>query len=88
MSDPITLTFHHDPGHGWLAVPSDIYAKLGRPALTRYSYLATDGTRYAEEDCDAAVIIDAAKAKGLALKIVEQGHDNDCFIRNITRRCA
>ena len=58
-----TYIFHTDPGHGWLAVPfKDIEALGVGDKISRYSYVKRK-TAYLEEDCDAAVFINAYKAR-------------------------
>ena len=58
-----TYVFHTDPGHGWLAVPfKDLYALGIEDKISGYSYVKGK-TAYLEEDCDAAVFINAYKAK-------------------------
>jgi hypothetical protein len=48
-----------DPGHGWLIVDMDELTKLGiKDKISSYSY-HKDGTAYLEEDCDAAIYIEA-----------------------------
>lgn len=81
---PITLTFISDPGHGWLAVPHKLYAILGKPKLSTYSYKGP-AEIFAEEDCDTQVIIDAMKAHGIEYTIREISSDDDSFIRALPR---
>ena len=58
-----TYIFHTDPGHGWLAVPfKDIEALGVGDKISGYSYVKGK-TAYLEEDCDAAVFINAYKAR-------------------------
>ena len=58
-----TYIFHTDPGHGWLAVPfKDLHALGIGDKISGYSYVKGK-TAYLEEDCDAAVFINAYKAK-------------------------
>ena len=56
------LTFHTDPSHGWLFVSNHNMMKLrlNSKSLSRYSYRDNSGV-YAEEDCDAAIIIELRK---------------------------
>lgn len=54
--------FWADPGHGWMLVPPALATRLGisEDDLSPYSYVSTDdGTIYAEEDLDAAIVIGA-----------------------------
>ena len=72
------LTFHCDPSHGWLEVPREDIDALGlADQISAYSYAmaATHkraGMVYLEEDCDASLFLDAAKAAGWAIQIVEK----------------
>ena len=73
-----TLTFHADPAHGWLEVPREDIDALGiADQISAYSYAmaATHkraGMVYLEEDCDASLFLDAAKAAGWTIQIVEK----------------
>lgn len=58
-----TYVFHTDPGHGWLAVPFKDLVELGiENKISDYSY-SKGSTAYLEEDCDAAVFINAYKER-------------------------
>jgi hypothetical protein len=59
-----------DPGHGWLAVPSTTIRKLGLAQdISPYSYVSDSGkTVYCEEDCDAALVVEALRARGIELR--------------------
>lgn len=60
--------FHHDAGHGWLAVPIDFCRWLGITSdVSPYSY-CDSSFLYLEEDCDATLFDNAMKAKGLSYK--------------------
>lgn len=76
------LTFHTDPGHGWLEVTRADLVELGILGLvSAYSY--TDGPRiYLEEDCDATLYMDAAKAAGWVLHLVDKYAENS-FVRQL-----
>lgn len=54
-----------DPGHGWFAVTKEQAEQLdlNRSSFSEYSYYGPDGTLYAEEDCDAQILIDAHRHK-------------------------
>lgn len=84
----MTFIYHTDSGHGWLFANNAQLVELGltRSSFTQYSYRDFDGV-YAEEDCDAAIIIDAARARGKECDIVERHMDGDHWIRNLGR-CA
>lgn len=69
------LTFHTDPGHGWLEVSRSDLAELGIAAsVTPYSYQDA-GRVYLEEDCDASLYLEAAKAAGWRVTMVEKYAD-------------
>ena len=58
MTTPLTIDYLNDPGHGWYVLTPEHAAvlELTIDDFTTYSY-HRDGTIYAEEDCDAAVVI-------------------------------
>ena len=66
------LTFHCDPSHGWLEVSMSDLETLGIAGLiSAYSYAKGDRA-YLEEDCDANLYIEGAKAAGWTIQIVEK----------------
>jgi hypothetical protein len=76
------LTFHCDPSHGWLEVPRADAIALGlADKISPYSYMGGHSL-YLEEDCDASLYLDAAKAAGYTLNITERYTDSDSPIRN------
>lgn len=82
------LTFHEDAGHGWLEVPLKIVmkAKTDVRKLSRYSYCGMKGFEvifYLEEDCDMPVFIEAARERGMLVRIKTQHHGNHCFVREL-----
>jgi hypothetical protein len=53
------LNWITDPGHGWLVVPISELRELNIiDKISSYSY-HNDGTAYLEEDCDAAIYLEA-----------------------------
>jgi hypothetical protein len=59
------LTFHTDPGHGWLEVSRAELRDLGLlDKVSSCSYQAAQRV-YLEEDCDASLYIEALKSQGL-----------------------
>ena len=85
------LTFHTDPSHGWLYISNHNLMKLGlnATALSHYSYRDNSGV-YAEEDCDAAIILDAADDHNVDIPrgSIETIHINQPhWIRDL-RRCG
>lgn len=70
-----TLVFHTDPGHGWLEVTRAQLDALGITAqITPYSYQHRDRV-YLEEDIDAGLYLQAAKAAGYRLTIRDKYAD-------------
>lgn len=77
------LTYFQDPGHGWVAVPLSVLSDWGiNPS--GYSYRDA-GFGYLEEDCDAALFMRAAQARGVAVELTERHSNGDSFIRNLPR---
>jgi len=55
------LTFHTDPGHGWLEVPVNMIKLLGiADKISEFSYRRADKV-YLEEDCDLPVFLEAMR---------------------------
>jgi hypothetical protein len=70
-----SLTFHTDPGHGWLEVTRAQLDALNITAqITPYSYQHRDRV-YLEEDIDAGLYLQTAKAAGYRLTIRDQYAD-------------
>jgi hypothetical protein len=79
------LTFHSDPGHGWLEVPKQLLQEVGyAPSRCSYQSFFAE-TVYLEEDCDATLFSERAKEKGFNFKIVHESHSELCFIRRLSR---
>lgn len=85
MNKEYNLTFHSDPGHGWLECPVILLNELNiTDKISRYSYISR-GLAYLEEDCDASVLIDALKARGDSVTFAEKNEpNNQSFIRRLT----
>jgi len=82
------LNFYCDPSHGWLEVMrEDVDALNLADKISRHSY-ARAGWVYLEEDNDASRYLDAAKAAGYTLQIVERYTGTDSHIRNMERFSA
>jgi hypothetical protein len=82
------FVYHSDAGHGWLFATNAQLVELGltSSSFSQYSYRGFDGV-YAEEDCDAAVIIHAVFDQGKKYGVVERHMDGDHWIRSL-ERCA
>ncbi len=71
-----TYIFHHDPGHGWLAVKRSELAQLGiLNKISSCSY-QRGKTVYLEEDCDATLFFQAKNATPRTLNIRESFQEN------------
>ena len=83
----LKLTFHSDPGHGWLELPKVIARGLG-PAfcnsISFYSYQDRDNL-YLEQDCDAPKALDALKAANFTVTHVVKDYNNEAPIRDYKR---
>lgn len=57
------ISYQQDPGHGWFAVKRAVLDALG--ILDRISYYSYQrgASVYLEEDCDAALFINAVRAR-------------------------
>lgn len=81
------LKFHSDPGHGWLQVPLSEIQKLGiGKDISHYSYMSRRGPNplvYLEEDCDAAVLVEAYKKAGESVEFEDIPYNDRCFIRGL-----
>ncbi len=77
------LTFHNDPGHGWLEVPLADISTLGvADDITACSY-QDETNAYLEEDLDAAVYLQAARAAGWTIDTEDHYVDGDSFVRSL-----
>lgn len=69
MTKKVNVTFHSDPGHGWLAVKISLLQELGlEDKISGYSYMKGK-TAYLEEDGDASLFMKSAKEKGYEVTI-------------------
>jgi len=80
----LELTFHSDPGHAWLEVGVDDVDALGIAAqISTFSYMDHKGRLYLEEDCDAPLFINAAKAAGWDVEYTKK-YAEDSFVRRLS----
>jgi hypothetical protein len=67
-----TFVFFSDPGHGWLRVLRAQLKQLGvEDKVSRYSYQRGKWA-YLEEDCDAALFINAMREAGWSFVIKQK----------------
>ena len=79
------LTFHTDPGHGWLETTIQELMKYGiHNKVSKYSY--RDGDRvFLEEDCDAGLLLRAYQEHGVVYGTMDKHVDYDHPIRRKPR---
>lgn len=78
-------TFHSDAGHGWLEVHKDELDLFGiADKVSSYSYVRGDKV-YLEEDCDAALFINAVENKGIKFSYHTFNVNGDSVIRTFKR---
>jgi len=77
------FVYYQDPGHGWIEVDVDTLIELGIASkISNYSYISGP-VAYLEEDCDAALFIQAFQDKhGSQPELYEQYSEN-IFIRTL-----
>lgn len=81
MAKSKTYDVYADPGHCWLKVKIAELEKLGITGkITAFSYVRGDNA-YLEEDCDAGVLINALKDRGIEPKFKFHHTDNRSKIR-------
>lgn len=80
----LDLTYHQDPGHGWVGVPTELLKKLKIvDKISVFSYINADATvAYLEEDCDVDVLCKALKAQNIEFTL-HPHHVNYTPIRNM-----
>lgn len=75
------LTFMTDPGHGWLSVSNKDIKELGiADKISAYSYMSPTRS-FLEEDEDASIFMDAAKAAGWKIE-TKTSYSENTPIRN------
>tara|TARA_R100000152_G_C6714211_1_gene141282 strand:+ start:141 stop:398 length:258 start_codon:yes stop_codon:yes gene_type:complete len=81
------INYIQDAGHGWFKISPDQQRTLGvsEKSFSPYSYIESDGTVYAEEDCDCGHIFRAAESKGIKLEINNIVVNGDSFVRTLPR---
>jgi hypothetical protein len=83
----MNITYHTDPGHGWLAVPLSLIRRLnlmGKISACSYIDSAADApVVYLEEDCDAGLFMNAAKQREITVDIVDRHLNKDHWIRHL-----
>ena len=80
------LTLHSDNGHGWLFISYPLMKKYGlsKDSFSSFSYFNNKGV-YAEEDCDARIIIKAIKEAGKRIVFKGKHTNGRSKIRSLER---
>lgn len=69
MARLLTLNYYQDPGHGWVRVSIGLLHGLKiADQISPFSY-RRDDYAYLEEDCDLGLLLAAAKAAGIEIKL-------------------
>ena len=77
------LTYHNDPGYGWLEVPlSDLTTLDMTDKISSCSY-QDEANAYLEEDLDVGVYLRAARATGWSVDTKDDYSNNDSFVRRL-----
>jgi len=64
-----TFDFISDPGHGWIKCHKGLLDQIGiAEKISTYSYMLGDYA-YLEEDCDAGMLCNALKDRGIGFKL-------------------
>jgi hypothetical protein len=80
---PLPLTFHSDPGHGWLEVPKELIPPEMKKKISGYSH-QNETAYFLEEDCDAAPVHEYLK--GLYdVRVIHRDYPGDAPCRNYRR---
>lgn len=70
------LTYHTDPGHGWIEMSWDVFQSLDiSESISSYSYMNNNSV-FLEEDCDAPAAIKRLKEMGFTVELVESYKEN------------
>jgi hypothetical protein len=78
------LHFTADPGHGWLHVKRAVALDVMGIDFVRLSSCSYQRgkTLYLEEDCDALLFMNCARARGLEIDVVYNHTDRSAPIRS------
>ena len=80
----LIFDFHEDCGHAWLKVSKKLFNKTNASIehISQFSY-EDKNNYYLEEDCDAALLINALKNKNIQYEIEDDHSNYDSFIRSL-----
>jgi len=75
------LTFHTDPGHGWLEVLRADLVRFGiADSISQFSY-SMGQVVFLEEDCDAPKYLEALRSRAIDYIIRDVHYNRDAPIR-------
>ncbi len=79
------LTFHEDPGHGWLEVPHSMIEKLGISSQISSCSYQDARNAYLEEDCDLSLFVNACRTSDRYDWTVDwrTKFSDPCFVRDL-----
>ena len=81
----MNITHYCDPGHGWMKVSRKSLAELNLlEKISGYSYQNGDYV-YLEEDCDASLLVEALRERGIEIAVEESTTDKTSPIRSYER---
>jgi hypothetical protein len=83
------ITFHNDPGHGWLEVSVEEAREAERVTgekISPYSYISR-GIAFLEEDCDAGIFLRYLDKLRVTYKLYDYYTDHCSPIRNYNSYC-
>lgn len=85
MKNTRTFNYYTDPSHGWVKVPNKLIEELNlTQRISRYSYYR-NGYAYLEEDCDAGVVINELRDRGVKVKFNHKPSNKSSKIRSYSR---
>jgi len=85
ISKHLSLTFHSDPDHGWLAVDRNRIADLGICHRVSTDSYVCDWKAFLEKDYDMPEFLEAAERVGWTVTFNESHYETRCNIRNLPR---
>ena len=81
------LTYHQDPGHGWVEVPLSLLERLNLLGkISAFSYVDADKRlAYLEEDADLSLFMHVAKDHDITPRLCELHCNSYHWIRELPR---
>jgi len=81
----LAVTYLTDPGHGWMACARGLATDLAFiDRVSPYSFYEREtDTLWLEEDCDAGLLINALRERGIRFELRAQHIDGDAWVRSL-----